>query len=217
MPDRNTKSKILDAAEKLFGEKGFDSTSLRDITAEAQVNLAAVNYHFQSKESLIDAVIARRIEPVNRKRLEMLDKAGPNPTLEQILASFLQPVLELNASNVAPLVGRFLAEPRQFFERVYKKHIQPVSQRFQEELAKALPDLQPDERLWRLYFSAGVMTHLMSWSPVLPELSGGLCDATDRQALVERAIAFLAAGFRAPEKTRPAPPVRAGSLVHTGA
>jgi AcrR family transcriptional regulator len=218
---QDTKSRILDAAERLFGEKGFDSTSLRDITAEAQVNLAAVNYHFQSKDSLIDAVIARRIEPVNRKRLEMLDKAGPNPSLEQILASFLQPVLELNATNIAPLVGRFLAEPRQFFERVYKKHLQPVSNRFQAELAKALPELPPEERLWRLYFCAGVMTHLMSWSPLLPEMSGGLCDATDRKALVERAIAFLAAGFRAP---LPAPAEekaeeKAGeqTLVHTGA
>src|ERR1700741_3949641 len=109
MNDRqDTKTRILDAAERLFGEKGFDSTSLRDITAEAQVNLAAVNYHFQSKDSLIDAVIARRIEPVNRKRVEMLDQAGPNPTLEQILASFLRPVLELKTEGVIPLMGRIL-------------------------------------------------------------------------------------------------------------
>ena len=72
----DTKTKILDAAEKLFGNKGFDATSLRDITAGADVNLAAVNYHFQTKESLIDAVIARRLEPVNRRRLEMLAAAG---------------------------------------------------------------------------------------------------------------------------------------------
>ena len=63
-----TKAKILDTAEKLFGDKGFDATSLRDITTEAQVNLAAVNYHFHSKESLIDAVIARRMAPLTRRR-----------------------------------------------------------------------------------------------------------------------------------------------------
>jgi len=62
----DTKTRILDAAEKLFGKNGFDATSLRDITTEADVNLAAVNYHFQSKDSLIDAVIARRIEPLNK-------------------------------------------------------------------------------------------------------------------------------------------------------
>ncbi|HLH44808.1 MAG TPA: TetR family transcriptional regulator [Bryobacteraceae bacterium] len=195
---RDTKSKILDVAEKLFGLKGFDSTSLRDITAEAQVNLAAVNYHFQSKDALIDAVIARRMEPVNRRRLEMLDKAGQNPTVEQILASFLQPVLELKTEAVIPLVGRILAEPNQFFERLYKKHLQPISRRFHQELAKALPDLPPAERQWRLSFAAGVMTHILTWSRLLPEISGGLCDVSDREALVERAIAFLAAGFRTP-------------------
>src|SRR5258708_1763757 len=78
-----TKTRILDAAEKLFGMSGFEATSLRDITTEAQVNLAAVNYHFQSKESLIDAVIVRRLEPVNRRRMEMLDAAGPSASLSR--------------------------------------------------------------------------------------------------------------------------------------
>jgi AcrR family transcriptional regulator len=198
----DTKSKILDAAEKLFGVKGFDSTSLRDITAEANVNLAAVNYHFQSKDALIEAVIARRIEPVNRRRLEMLDEAGPNPTLEQILRSFLQPVLELNTEAVVPLMGRILSEPHQFFERLYQKHLQQIARRFHQELAKALPELPPAERQWRLYFAAGVMTHVLSWAQVLPAMSGGLCDVTDREALVERALAFLAAGFRSPAPSR---------------
>src|SRR2546426_8090555 len=92
----DTKTRILDTAEKLFGEKGFDATSLRDITAEAQVNLAAVNYHFQSKESLMDAIIERRFEPVNRRRMEMLDAAGPSPTVEQIVEAFLSPLFVMD-------------------------------------------------------------------------------------------------------------------------
>src|SRR5438477_9167138 len=91
-----TKDRILDAAEKLFGDNGFDATSLRDITTTAQVNLAAVNYHFQSKDSLIESVIARRIEPINRKRLEMLETAGDNPGVEQILTAFLAHMLDLD-------------------------------------------------------------------------------------------------------------------------
>src|SRR6202050_3962619 len=102
----DTKSRILDSAEKLFGLNGFEATSLRDITAEADVNLAGVNYHFQSKESLIDAVIARRIEPVNRKRLEMLESAGPNPNLEQILIAFLAPILNQDLSGKFELMAR---------------------------------------------------------------------------------------------------------------
>ena len=84
----DTKTRILDAAEKLFGDKGFDATSLRDITTEADVNLAAVNYHFQSKDSLIEATIMRGAGPINEKRLSMLDAAGIVPyTGYQAIAS----------------------------------------------------------------------------------------------------------------------------------
>lgn len=101
----DTKTRILDTAEKLFGQNGFEATSLRDITAEAKVNLAAINYHFQSKDSLIDAVIQRRIEPVNRRRLEMLDAAGPHPSVEQIVESFVVPLLEARHHHHGALDG----------------------------------------------------------------------------------------------------------------
>ena len=194
----DTKSRILDVAERLFGLKGFEATSLRDITAEAQVNLAAVNYHFQSKDSLIDAVIVRRIEPVNRRRLEMLDAAGPHPTLEQILTAFMAPAFEVRMESVAPLMGRILSDSNHFVEKVLNKHLRPMLDRFTAELGKALPELPETERAWRLMFMAGVMTHVMRWSDLLPQISGGLCDGTDRHALTERALAFVAAGFRAP-------------------
>jgi AcrR family transcriptional regulator len=204
---QDTKSRILDAAEKLFGLNGFDATSLRDITAEAQVNLAAVNYHFQSKDSLIDAVLARRIEPVNRRRFEMLDAAGPNPTIEQILEAFMVPVLDQDLASVVPLMGRMMSDPTQFVERVFKKYFGPVSQRIREELHKQLPDLPRTELFWRTHFLAGIMTHIMSWSQVLPEMTDGLCNISDRQAAIDRIVAFAAAGFRAaaPEPAVPQP------------
>src|SRR5271169_2834335 len=117
----DTKSRILDAAENLFGRNGFDVTSLRDITAEAEVNLAAVNYHFQSKDSLMDAVITRRLEPVNQNRLEMLDAAGPNPSVEQILEAFLYPVVAKDISPMVPLMGRLFSAPDQWVQRIFKK------------------------------------------------------------------------------------------------
>jgi len=126
----DTKTKILNAAEKLFGMNGFDGTSLRDITAEAQDNLAAVNYHFQSKDSLIDAIIERRIEPINRSRFEMLDAAGPSPTVEKIVEAFLLPLLMVEVRAAVPMLGRVLSNPDQFVERVYKKHLLPVVERF---------------------------------------------------------------------------------------
>src|SRR5437868_14879055 len=106
----DTKVRILDAAEKLFGMNGFEATSLRDITAAADVNLAAINYHLHSKGSLTDAIVARRIEPVNKKRFELLEAAGPHRTVEQILTAFMAPVM-LNADAVLPLLGRRRSHP----------------------------------------------------------------------------------------------------------
>jgi len=194
----DTKSKILDAAEKLFGMNGFEGTSLRDITTEADVNLAAINYHFQSKDSLIDAIVARRIEPVNKRRLELLDAAGPNPALEEILAAFMAPVMKVKTDAMVPLMGRILSNPDLFVDRVFLKHLAPVSQRFREALSKALPDLPPSEVLWRLHFSVAVVTHTMLWGRIFPKITNGVCDISDREALVDRAVRFVSAGFRAP-------------------
>src|SRR5215475_7182897 len=94
-----TKDRILDAAEKLFAMNGFEATSLRQITAEAGVNLAAVNYHFQSKEALLGAVFSRRVVPVNRRRIELLNAleaaaGAEGPALDSILEALFRPVIE---------------------------------------------------------------------------------------------------------------------------
>jgi AcrR family transcriptional regulator len=117
----DTKDRILDAAEELFSEQGFTATSLRQITTRAQVNLAAVNYHFHSKIDLLNAVILRRMRPVNARRLEMLAAAwtaapGGVPAVEELIRAFIQPVLEVNAQRptktcVARLVSRIFSEP----------------------------------------------------------------------------------------------------------
>jgi len=193
-----TKTRILDAAEKLFGKNGFDGTSLRDITAEAQVNLAAVNYHFQSKESLIDAVLSRRLAPVNAKRLEKLEAAGPNASVEQIVEAFVAPVLELEMPNVVPLIGRVFSNPALFAARVFQKELAPVARRFDEALAAAVPSLTAEERFWRLHFMAGAMTHLMALWDILPLMTSLAIQPIQRQALVQRMVRFMAAGFRAP-------------------
>jgi AcrR family transcriptional regulator len=196
---QDTKTRILDAAEKLFGEKGFEATSLRDITTEADVNLAAVNYHFQSKDSLIDAVIGRQIEPVNQKRREMLAAAGPNPELEQILIAFLAPVMGKDVTAIAPLIGRILATPDVFLIQLFKKHMGEVALQFTAALGKALPDLNETEIMWRLNFTGGAIAHVMARSVYLKEWSGGKCDAADRAAVLARLVTFSAAGFRATE------------------
>jgi AcrR family transcriptional regulator len=198
MIERDTKTRILDAAEKLFGEKGFDATSLRDITTEADVNLAAVNYHFQSKESLIEAVIMRGAGPMNQKRLAMLEEAGPDATLEQIIEAFVAPILEFDYEPMAPLMARVLASP-EIMKRVLKHHMDTLSRRFWDAIAIALPELSPAERIWRLHFTAGAMAHTVTRAPVLRDLFGGVLDLQDRKLLIARLVKFAAAGFRAPE------------------
>lgn len=194
----DTKSKILDAAEKLFGINGFESVSLRDITSAAEVNLAAVNYHFQSKDQLIDAVIARRIQPVNDHRLELLDSLGPAPSLEQILEAFLRPVLEIQVETLIPLMGRVLSNPDMFVSRVFHTHMAPVAARFAAAFGQTLPALPQADVIWRLHFSVGVLTHTLLWGHLFPRITNGLCSIEDREALLSHTVQFLAAGFRTP-------------------
>ena len=100
MTQPDTKTKLLDVAEKLFAEKGITATSLRTIIAKAEVNLAAIHYHFGSKEGLVREVFARRIKPVNNERLQRLDKIEEDckdsaPNLEELIRAFIDPALRL--------------------------------------------------------------------------------------------------------------------------
>ena len=197
----DTKTRILDAAEKLFGKNGFDATSLRDITTEADVNLAAVNYHFQSKDSLIDAVIARRIEPLNKERLQMLDSAGENPNIEQILVAFLAPVLNQDLTEVFEFMARVMATPDMFLKRVFKTHLLSIVEHFTEAIERALPGLSRSEIFWRLQFTGGAMAHVLSRSHLVAEVERqmGVALTADRSTVLARLVTFCAAGFRAPE------------------
>src|ERR1700676_2745157 len=118
-PKIETKQRILDSAERLFADRGFEATSLRSIIADAKVNLAAVHYHYHSKDALLDAVILRRVSPVNRERLRMLDDCeriaeGTAPSLESVLEAFLGPPFRLgsdpSSKTFLRLIGRIMGD-----------------------------------------------------------------------------------------------------------
>jgi AcrR family transcriptional regulator len=212
--DPGTKERILDAAEQLFAEHGFDATSLRMITTAAQVNLAAVNYHFRSKEALVQAVFARRLGPINRKRLEMLNEVeartgGAALPLEAVLEAFFAPAVRCASElpgrgiHLRRLMGRMYSEPGERVQAVMREQFEELAVRFPAALKRALPDLPPVELYWRLHFSIGSMAHTLAGAHYLPFYSGGLCDPTDIEGTVERLVAFLAAGLRAPVNRRP--------------
>ena len=197
-----TKQRILNAAEKLFATTGFNAASLRAITAQAGVNIAAVNYHFRSKDTLVEAVLDRRIGPINQKRLEILDrleeKYGAEAVpLEELLDAFIRPVIQ-GASNVAPLLGRMYAEPGDLVRRIMQSQMAPIASRFGPALRRTLPDLPMGELVWRLHFVIGTMAHTLGASALLEVIAPGVCDPSDTDAVVGRLVRFASAGLRAP-------------------
>lgn len=202
-----TRQKILDAAEKLFSDNGFEATSLRMITSAAGVNLAAVNYHFRSKDDLVRAVYDRRLRPLNQARLEALDQylnslGDGQPELEAVLRAFLAPVVRLRASAggaaLGRLLGRTYTEVSPVARQAFFERMREIARPFTDALRRALPGVGQIELLWKLHFAVGVMAHTMAGAEHLKFISAGLCELSPAGDVLERVIAFVAAGMRAP-------------------
>jgi AcrR family transcriptional regulator len=206
----DTKRRILDAAEELFMEHGFEATSLRLITTAAGVNLAAANYHFGSKEELFQAVFTRRLDPMNRDRMALLaayeTAAGTQPlTCEKIISAMFIPALKLardheqGGKNFLRLLGRAYADPAPFIREFLSSQYAEMVGRFRAAFALALPHLPREEVSWRLHFVMGALSYTLAGSDGLkliaqihPE------DADNDELLLKRLAPFLAAGLRAP-------------------
>src|ERR1035438_2348753 len=159
----DTRQKLIDTAETLFADQGYGPVSLRQIIAEAGVNLASVHYHFGSKEELLDAIIGPKISRVNEERLARLALLQPGPNgrlnLAGILAAFLEPMATAADSHpqFVRLMGRIHAEG--LLLQVGAKHFQPVFQPFFKALQSAAPHLTPNELGWRIHFMMGAVAH----------------------------------------------------------
>lgn len=203
-----TKDRILDAAETLFAGRGFAGTSLRALTREAKVNLAAVHYHFGSKEAVLRAVLHRIIDPINADRLARLDAiearaGGRSPPVEAVLEAFVAPPLERmrtlgpRGAVVLRFIGRTHNEPAELVRDLVRDQFQGVAARFTRALGRALPDLSRDEIAWRLHCVIGVLSFVLAQAgsrAILP----GLFDPRDGAAMTRRVVGFLAPGLRAP-------------------
>ena len=206
----DTKKRILDAAEKLFAQQGFYATSLRMLTKEAGVNLAAVNYHFGSKEELIKAVIGRRMLPLNKMRLERLqnikDSAsveGRPPDIKEILLAFIEPTFEFRksgkgAQDFISMISRAFSDPRDTVRKLFLNMVGPVFQLLFELLCEALPSLPKNIVYWRLNFMIGAMAHAMSMSQMCQLIPDGLVLKVDSVSLAEQFVNFVANGLEAP-------------------
>lgn len=210
-----TKEKLLATAERLFAEHGANRTSLRAITAAAGVNLAAVNYHFGSKENLLRAVLARRLGPLNQRRLELLSEAQSRhaqpPPVAEIVRAFVEPVLlmvqrERGGHAFARFVSRTFSEPDPAIRDLVLSEFDEVFHRFSDALQEALPHLAQDEIYWRFLFMVGAMIQTAGFGFVMHQLTDGVCDPLDVDGVVERLVQFVDGGMNAP-----------GAGVHGGA
>jgi AcrR family transcriptional regulator len=206
----DTKTRILDAAEQLFMEHGFEATSLRSLTSAASVNLAAVNYHFGSKEELFQAVLTRRLDPMNQERIELLtrlerESAGKPLSCEKILFAMLIPALKLarderrGGKNFLRLVGRAYADPAPFIRHFLSEQYAGMIGRYKEAFLKALPHLARQELTWRLHFVMGAISYTLAgtdahklFAQVAPN------EKENDELLLQRLAPFLVAGLKAP-------------------
>ncbi|WP_243048913.1 TetR/AcrR family transcriptional regulator [Dyella sp. RRB7] len=198
-----TKERILGAAEELFARHGFEGASLRQLTAAAGVNLAAVNYHFGSKDRLIEEVFRRRLDQLNGRRMAALQEVSgqPDTTIEGVLAAFIVPALELSHDGSGSLFMRVLArafaEHDDTLRRFLSENYGHVMRQFTAEFARLLPHLSKEELYWRVDLVTGALTHAMSGFGMIQRKSD-VPEQQHREQTAQHLIRFAAAGLKSP-------------------
>jgi len=205
----DTQARILDAAERLFMQHGFAATSLRMITASARVNLAAVHYHFGSKEGLIRAVFGRRLGALNGARIARLerleaDAKGRVLTVEQIVGAMVEASRDLSRrARGGPiflkLLGRAFAEPTECLRDFLPEQYREVVRRFKAAFKRALPYLTDQEIGWRMHFAFGTLAYAMAGVDAARVIATcKLKDAENTEAVLAHLVPIMVAGFKAP-------------------
>lgn len=197
----STKDRILGAAEELFAQHGFAGTSLRQVTSRADVNIAAVNYHFGSKENLVNEVFRRRMDEMSAQRMNRLKQALERypGELEPILAAFVEPALAMaqdrhGGGAFVRVIARAYAEKNDGLRKFLSDHYGHVQRDFGRALAACLPGLSKEELYWRLDFLGGALTYAMADFGLIkrPE---GVTETAHRERGARELIRFAAAGF----------------------
>lgn len=209
-----TRRALLDAAERLFAEAGLEGASVRDITKAAKANLGAINYHFGTKDGLILAVFTRRLKPLNDRRLALLDAVEANGSpetalpLEGVLDAFLRPMVDQQADEIENsqafirLLCRCFQERNPQLESLVYEQFGEIVRRINTALLRAVPGLPEEEVFWRVSFLFGSAHHALdSWSrfevtPFARMPGSPVARKLDREALLQRLIAYAAAGLR---------------------
>lgn len=205
MPQSDTAKRILDAAEVLFAQKGFAETSLRAITSKAGVNLAAVNYHFGSKEALVQAVFERYLTPFCQAldiKLNELEREGSVP-LERLFGTASR--LALGSQGDEPrramvffrLAGQAYSQPQNHLRAYLGEHYGAVFRRFLALLRTAVPGVPPVEMFWRVHFGLGAVIFTLSGMESLLAISKkDFNEQATAARITEHLLPFVVGGLR---------------------
>ena len=201
-----TKAKLLDASERLFAVDGLEGVSMRQIAAEAGVDLAMINYHFDSKDGLYQAVFERRAEQLNAQRLEVLERmlaaSRGKPDLEGIVVALVEPYLrlrnepELGGLSFARLLVREVINSKERERGIIRDNFDGLAQRIIGELSRALPGATHRDLIWAYYFALGTLLQTMASTGRLEELSQGGCQTTDIDDVLQHIVPFIVCGIR---------------------
>lgn len=219
LPESGSKRKLLDAAEQLFADRGFEAVSVRDITQLAKANVAAVNYHFGSRENLLSLVMMRYMLPVTEERLTRLDVierkgAGKVAALEEIIDALVRPLVgqvkksELSERLFYKLIGRIFTQQADGLPAPVEEQLRQVMDRFIRAFSKALPTVDSEDLIWRIHFMVGGMIHLLTHQDILHRLTHGASGVPTMEATLSRFIRYSAVGLR--EGTEAETPVKNG-------
>jgi AcrR family transcriptional regulator len=204
IPDAGPKRRLVEAAEALFAEKGFEVVAVREIMQQAQTNVAAVNYHFGSREGLVNLVMLRCVGPVSEERLVRLDAVerrlvGKVIPVEEVLDAFVRPLMgQLGKSGLPErtfyrLLGRVFAASGDGLSEVVEQSLRQVNDRFIKAFGKALPSLGEDELLARVHFMNGGMVRLLMHHG---QPGGAAAGGAAMELTLARFVRFAVAGLR---------------------
>ena len=209
----DTRLRIITVAERLFAEHGVDGVSLRQIMAAAGVNISLINYHFGTKEGVLRAIFARRVEPLNRQRLALLQEAElahDPPRLEDLVRAFFLPRLKVSfpvgkSGRSERLFGRIFSDSSPLARRIIPEFFDEFQHRFMSSLKRALPELLDKDLYWRLHFLLCVAIQTPLYYERIRKLSGGLCSCRRPEELLQELLPMLMAALKAPACSAPAP------------
>jgi len=203
-----TYDRVMDAAEELFAESGYNGVSVRMIARAASSNLAAISYHFGDKAGLFRAIFERRVKPISDERVKGLEIVLANRKdgavdLEALIRAFVAPSVRLirgeaGAHNFRRLAGRASTDPTPEVRKTIYEVYDAVALRYVEAFREACPALPEQEFYWRINFLYGAMLYTNADTGRVQELAGERFDASDPEAGIDCLVRFLTEGLRAP-------------------